>query len=222
MNLIHTIHQPTGDGPHPTLLTLHGRGANALDLLGLAPYICGGRFLMICPQGPLETPIGPGMTGYAWYPMSMGGPPDVDTMLASREKLEAFLDQCLERYPIDRKKLALLGFSQGGVMAYSLTLTNPQRFAALAALSTWLPKELASRLDINDGVSALPALVQHGINDPTIEVARARDSAERLRDLKVPLTYREYEMGHEITPKSLGDLSAWLEEKVLKTESVRA
>jgi phospholipase/carboxylesterase len=222
MNLIHTIHQPTGDGPHPTLLTLHGRGANALDLLGLAPYICGGRFLMICPQGPLETPIGPGMTGYAWYPMSMGGPPDVDTMLASREKLEAFLDQCVERYPIDRKKLVLLGFSQGGVMAYSLALTNPQRFAALAALSTWLPKELASRLNISDGVSALPALVQHGINDPTIEVARARDSVDRLRGLKVPLTYREYEMGHEITPKGLGDLSAWLEETVLKTESVRA
>jgi phospholipase/carboxylesterase len=154
--------------------------------------------------------------------MSMGGPPDVDTMLASREKLEAFLDQCVERYPIDRKKLVLLGFSQGGVMAYSLALTNPQRFAALAALSTWLPKELASRLNISDGVSALPALVQHGINDPTIEVARARDSVDRLRGLKVPLTYREYEMGHEITPKGLGDLSAWLEETVLKTESVRA
>jgi predicted esterase len=48
-----------------------------------------------------------------------------------------------------------------------------------------------------------------------IEVDRARDSVERLRDLKVPLTYREYDMGHEIRPRSLTDLSAWLEEKVL-------
>jgi len=38
---------------------------------------------------------------------------------------------------------------------------------------------------------------------------------ERLRELRVPLTYREYDMGHEITPGSLSDLSAWLEEKVL-------
>ena len=217
MHLIHTIHQPAGDGPHPTLLTLHGRGANALDLLGLAPYICGGKFLVICPQGPLETPVGPGVTGYAWYPMSLGGPPDVDTMLSSREKLENFLDQCLARYPIDQKKLALLGFSQGGVMAYSLALTNPQRFAGLAALSTWLPGELVRKLDIGDAARTLPVLVQHGTSDPTIEVARARDSVERLRDFTLQLTYREYEMGHEITPRGLGDLSAWLEEKVLES-----
>jgi phospholipase/carboxylesterase len=216
MNLIHTIHQPSGDGPHPTLLTLHGRGANALDLLGLAPYICGGKFLVICPQGPLETPIGPGMMGHAWYPMSMGGPPDVDTMLSSCKQLEIFLDQCAARYPIDQKRFAVLGFSQGGVMAYSLALANPQRFAALAVLSTWLPKELVPRLGISDAVANLPVLVQHGTNDPTIEVERARDSVERLGDLKVPLTYREYEMGHEITPRGLGDLSEWLSDKVLE------
>jgi phospholipase/carboxylesterase len=210
VNLIHTIHEPTGDGPHPTLLTLHGRGANAMDLLGLAPYICAGTFLVICPQAPLETPSGPGTTGYAWYPMSMGGAPDVDTMLASREKLETFLDGCIARYPIDQKKLAVLGFSQGGVMAYSLALSNPQRFAALAALSTWLPRELVPRLNVSDLVHRLPVLVQHGTDDRTIEVERARDSVERLRDLRVALTYHEYQMGHEIIAKGLGDLSAWL------------
>jgi phospholipase/carboxylesterase len=217
MNLIHTIHEPSGDGPHPTLLTVHGRGANAMDLLGLAPYICGGNFLVICPQGPLEMPIGPGMTGYAWYPMSMGGPPDVDTMLSSRQQLEKFMDECLARYPIDERKLAVLGFSQGGVMAYSLALSEPERFTALAALSTWLPKELVPRLGLNDAIRNLPVFVQHGTNDPTIEVARARDSVERLRGLQVPLTYREYDMGHEIAPRGLSDLSAWLEDKVLKT-----
>jgi phospholipase/carboxylesterase len=186
-----------------------------MDLLGLAPYIGGGRFLVICPQAPMGMPIAPGMTGYAWYPLSTGGPPDIDTMLSSREKLERFLDQCLTRYPIDEKKLALLGFSQGGVMAYSLALTQPQRFAALAALSTWLPKELALRLDISKAVGNLPVLVQHGTNDPTIEVERARHSIARLRELGIPLTYREYDIGHEISPQSLGDLSGWLEEKVL-------
>ena len=216
MNLIHTIYQPLGEGPFPTILTLHGRGANAMDLLGLAPLLCGGKFLMICPQGPLETPIGPGMTGYAWYPMSMGGPPDVDAMLSSLRELEAFIERCLASYPIDRKKLALLGFSQGGVMSYSLALSHPERFAALAVLSSWLPKELEARLDVSDAVQALPTLIQHGTQDSMIEVDRARDSVERLRQLKLPVTFREYEMAHEITPRSLGDFSAWLEEKALK------
>jgi phospholipase/carboxylesterase len=215
VNLIHTIYEPSGAGPHPTILTLHGRGANAFDLLGLAPYLSSGKFLMICPQGPLETPIGPGTVGYAWYPMSMGGPPDIGAILSSRKKLQAFLDECLARYPIDEKKVVILGFSQGGVMAYSLALSNPEHFAALAVLSSWLPKELISELSIGEPVQSLPTLVQHGSQDQLIEVQRARDSVEQLRALRVPLTYREYDMGHEITPRGLTDLSAWLEEKVL-------
>lgn len=218
MELIHTIYEPSGDGPHPTILTLHGRGANALDLLGLAPLVCSGKFLMICPQGPLETPIGPGAFGYAWYPMSMGGPPDVGAILSSREKLQQFLDACLNRYPIDAKKLVVLGFSQGGVMAYSLALSNPERFAGLAVLSSWLPNELIPKLSINnEAVQLLPTIVQHGSRDQMIEIQRAKDSVERLRALRVPVTYRDYDMGHEITPRSLTDLSAWLQEKVMKT-----
>jgi phospholipase/carboxylesterase len=215
VNLIHTIYEPSASEPHPAILTLHGRGANAFDLLGLAPHLCNRRFLMICPQGPLETPIGPGALGYAWYPMSMGGPPDIEAILASRAKLQEFLDGCLQRYPIDTKKFVVLGFSQGGVMAYSLALANPERFSGLAVLSSWLPKELTPKLPINQAVQSLPTLVQHGSRDELIEVPRARDSVERLRALRVPLTYREYDMGHEITPRSLSDLSAWLAEKVL-------
>jgi phospholipase/carboxylesterase len=215
MELIHTLYEPAGKGPHPTILTLHGRGANALDLLGLAPHICGGRFLVICPQGPLETPIGPESTGYAWYPMSLGGAPDIAAILASRQKLQEFLEQCLERYPVDRNKLVLLGFSQGGVMAYSVALAGARRFAALVALSSWLPQELTPHLTLAEAAPPLPILIQHGTQDSMIEIQRARQSVETLRQARVPLDYREYEMGHEIRPRSLNDLSAWLEEKVL-------
>ena len=215
MELIHTLYEPAGKGPHPTILTLHGRGASAFDLLSLAPYLCGGRFLIICPQGPFETPIGPEATGYAWYPMSMGGPPDIGSTLVSRQRLQQFLDDCLAHYPIDAKKLAILGFSQGGVMAYSLALANPDRFAALAALSSWLPPELVLHLSLGSSAQALPTLVQHGTQDSMIEVDRARKSVATLRQARIPLTYREYEMGHEIRPRSLADLSAWLDEKVL-------
>lgn len=215
MQLVHTIYEPAGPGPFPTLLTLHGRGANAFDLLGLAPHICQGKFLVICPQGPLETPIAADTMGYAWYPMSLGGPPDVAAILSSQRQLQTFLDDSVKRYPIDPKKLVVLGFSQGGVMAHSLALANPERFAALVVLSSWLPREMVAQLEIGSAVQSLPTLVQHGTQDPMIEIGRARDSVEKLRELRVPLTYREYEMGHEIRPRSLLDLSAWLEEKVL-------
>jgi phospholipase/carboxylesterase len=143
--------------------------------------------------------------------MTMGGPPDIGAILSSRKKLQTFLDECIARYPIDAKKLVVLGFSQGGVMSYSLALPQPERFAALAVLSSWLPKELVPELSINsEAAQSLPTLVQHGSQDPLIDLQRARDSVEQLRALRVPLTYREYDMGHEITPRSLTELSAWL------------
>lgn len=215
MPLIHTIFEPGGAGPHPTIIALHGWGANALDLLGLAPHICGGRFLVICPQGPVETPIGPGATGYGWFPLRMGGPPDIPAIRSARDRLREFLESALPRYPIDRRKLVLLGFSQGGVMVHSLGLAEPERFAALAVLSSWLSQDLAQTFSTRADNQRPPTLIQHGSRDELITVDRARDSVEILRSLNVPVTYREYEMGHEITPRSLADLSNWLQEKVL-------
>ncbi len=215
MEFVHALFEPSGDGPHPTVLALHGWGASALDLLGLAPYICDGRFLVICPQGSLEVPIGGGAVGYGWIPLKMGSPTDLKTLLSARDRLQTFLAQALARYPIDREKLVVLGFSQGGAMAYSLALGEPDRFRALVSMSSWLSQELVDALPLKATVQFPPALVQHGERDELIAVDRARESIERLRKLCVPVTYREYDMGHEISPRSLVDLSAWLGEKVL-------
>jgi len=71
MNLIHTIFEPEGAG-RPDTAHASWLGANALDLLGLAPYLCGGKFLVLCPQGPLQVPLGGAGVGYGWFPITMG------------------------------------------------------------------------------------------------------------------------------------------------------
>lgn len=213
MNLLHTMYQPAGDGPHPTILALHGWGANAMDLLGLAPYLADGRFLVLCPQGRVEVPLGP-MVGYGWFPLTMGGSADPGELERGIEDAWGFLDSAMQRYPIDPKKTVVLGFSQGGVIAYAMALSNPQRFAGLVALSSWLPAPLLSALPPADH-QQLPALVHHGADDDLIEVGRARESVERLRSLQVPVTYREFDMGHQISAESIADLGAWLGDKVL-------
>ena len=215
MRLIHTLYEPAGDGPHPTLIAMHGFGASALDLLGLAPYIADGQFMVICPQGPIEVPIGP-TRGYAWFPLRMGSPPDRDAIDDANKAATDFLNVALAKYPVDRKKLVILGFSQGGMMAYRLAFRNPSKFAALVALSTYLPPELKNEVNDPEALEALPTLVQHGRADDMIEVTRARASVETLRSLEVPLTFHEYDCGHEITAEALRDLSNFLTEKVLE------
>jgi phospholipase/carboxylesterase len=215
MDLVHAAYEPAGDGPHPTILAMHGWGSNALDLMGLAPYIARGRCLTLCPQGPVEVEIG-AVNGYGWYQLRRGEAPDMEEMGRAADRLMSFLDAALKRYPIDRRKLIVMGFSQGGVMAYNLAIRHPERFAALVALSTWFPEELAEYAGNRDALAQLPTLVQHGRADDMIEITKARESVERLRNLKLPLTYREYDCGHEITVDAIQDLSAFLMEKVIQ------
>ena len=217
MKLIHTAFEPKGDGPFPAIVALHGWGASAFDLLGLAPYIANGGFLMLCPQGPMELPLGQGALGYGWFPITMGGARPADSEIETAvEAVSAFIDEALKRYPVDPSKLALLGFSQGGVMAYRLALRQPQRFAALAALSSWFPPELADKVADREALKRLPTMIQHGSRDEAINISRGRESVEKIRELRIPVVYREYDCGHEITAQGLRDLSQFLNEKVVR------
>lgn len=212
MDLLHTAHVPAGSGPFPTVVAFHGWGASAHDLLGLAPYLHGGDALVLCPQGPVEVPVGPGMTGYGWFPLVPGEPPDLRQVRRAGLRVGAFLDEALARYPADRSRLVLAGFSQGGGMALERALREPERLAGLVVLSSWLPRPLAAALPKHPQLRELPVLEVHGTEDPMIPIARARETRDALTDLGVELTYREFSMGHEIQPEALRVVVDWLEE----------
>jgi phospholipase/carboxylesterase len=216
MELLYTAHVPPGDGPFPTILALHGWGASSHDLIGLAPILHGGDALVLCPQGPLGLEIAPGMLGFGWFPLSTERPPDPEEFREAAGLVRRFLDAAVERYPIDRRKLVILGFSQGGSLAYSLALAQPERFAGLVALSAWLPEELLAATPPGAHLDGLQALVIHGTEDPLVPVALGQQSRDRLTKLGVSVTYREHPMEHEIRPEALRDLVEWLERKVFQ------
>jgi phospholipase/carboxylesterase len=215
MDLLHTAHVPAGEGPFPAVIALHGWGASAHDLIGLAPILHGGEALVICPQGPLALQIAPGMAGYGWFPLASGRPPDPLEFARASRGLAEFIEQACARYPVDRRHVVLLGFSQGGVMAYDLFLRDPARYAGLAALSSWLPVDLARVVAPNEALKGRPVLVMHGTQDPMIPIERARESRDALLPFGVSLSYREFDMAHEISPDALRTLVGWLEDKVL-------
>lgn len=214
MELLHTAYVPPGAGPFPTILALHGWGASAQDLLGLAPFLHGGKALVVCPQGPVSFEIQPGYFGYGWFPIRPGQPPEPSEFARGAALVRGFLDDMLRRYPVNPRKLVVLGFSQGGVMAYDLALRDPERFAGLVALSSWLPPDLAASLERRPELAQLPVFIAHGSEDPMLPVAMGHASRDGLIRLGVSATYREYPMGHEVRPELLRDLVAWLEAKV--------
>ena len=215
MDLLYTAHVPAGDGPFPAIVALHGWGASAHDLIGLAPIFDGGRSIVLCPQGPIAFETGAGAVGYGWFPLATGRPPDPAELQKGVDALQSFLDQALASHPIDRRKIVLLGFSQGGVMAYELALRAPESYAGLVAMSSWLPRRLTESIPSSPELENLPALVIHGTEDQMVSVELARESRDALAELGVPTSYREYEMAHEINPDALRQLVSWLDEKVI-------
>ena len=114
-------------------------------------------------------------------------------------------------------RMVLGGFSQGGFMAFQLALRAPARFAALLAMSTWLPEDLAEAVEKTPAHAALPTLLVHGRDDSAVPVERAHDTRDALEALGMRPEYREYAMGHEIRPEALEDIMAWLDNGVWKS-----
>lgn len=210
MELMHTAHVPAGKGPFPTIVALHGFGATAHDLLGLAPLVQQGEVLFLCPQGPMMIEPAPGQRAYGWFPLSGAGEIEPSALVGARGVLEGFLDDAMDRYPIDPDRVVLMGFSQGGVMAYDLALGRPERYAALVALSSWLPDAIVDGLQQSDDRASLMTLLIHGTQDPMISIDNAQDARAKLQNFGIEAAWGEYEMGHEINQAALRDLVGWL------------
>ena len=94
-------------------------------------------------------------------------------------------------------------------------LREPERFAGLAALSAWLPQDVAAANPPRPEHENKPVLVMHGTDDPMIPIDRARESRDALIPYSANVSFREYPMGHEINSDALRALVEWLDDKVV-------
>ncbi|MDG1840099.1 MAG: alpha/beta fold hydrolase [Dehalococcoidia bacterium] len=213
--LTHAVYSPknSSDLNLPTIILLHGYGAHGLDLLPLAPHLCEGKALIICPQAPHTVGVPAGYQApsnnqmFTWEQRDEHGEKiegDIEEMVSV---LESFIPAALRKYAAKEEKVALVGFSQGGSLAYRLAFSNQITTSAVAALSTWLPDDLDQ---IDSLPTDLPILVQHGTDDPMVDIERGRESYKRLETRGANVTMKEYSMQHEINQDSISDLSIFL------------
>ena len=198
----------TAESKLPTILALHGRGSNEGDLIGLADYLSH-DFLWISPRGTY--PLGP--DSFEWFQITQVGKPDPTRLENALRTIDTFIDEILAAYPVDPKKLYLLGFSQGSIVSMSYALTRPGRVAGVIAQSGYIPHDSGLKID-EAGVADKPFIVTHGIQDPMLPVDWARRSRDTLQKLKTKLEYHEFNMGHNISAESIGVISTWLKNQM--------
>jgi len=150
----------------PLMLFLHGAGERGTNIAKVAVHgppklVKQGRdfpFIIVSPQCP---------NGERW---------DNDVLLA-------LLDEVGEKYRVDESRVYLTGLSMGGYGAWSLGLTHPERFAAIApicgggdpiVLLLADPKKVAATKSL--GVWAF-----HGAKDPVVPPAESERMVEALK-----------------------------------------
>lgn len=192
------------------LVLLHGRGSHGGDLQGLAPGLPAG-WVLLTPQAPhLASPWGYG-PGWAWYRYVAGDRLVADTLERSLSELDTLLDSIPELVRLEPGRLVLGGFSQGGTTSLAYALTRPGRAAAVLNFSGFLPDtELVDLGALSP--EATPVFWAHGTRDENIPFALAAQGRARLTRAGVPLTARDYEIGHWMVQSEVADAVTFLEE----------
>ena len=193
---------------YPTILTLHGRGSNEQDLIGLASHLPEG-LLWISPRAPLA--LGP--DSYEWYRVKIIGRPDPDQVASALQTIDHFIDEILTAYPVDPQKLFLLGFSQGSLLSMCYALEHPSRIAGVIAQSGYIPSHI--NLEINEkDVKDKAFILTHGQQDTMIPIDWAHTSRDFLQSLGIYPSYYEFQIGHTVSMDSLEVISTWLEKQL--------
>lgn len=195
---------------NPLLLLLHGYGSNEEDLFSFATELPE-EYYVVSARAPYD--LQP--YGHAWYAITFDADQnkfsDDDQAIESRDLIARFINELVAELPIDSENVTLIGFSQGTILSYSVALSYPEKIKRVVALSGYLNEGiLASGYETKD-FKNLKMFVSHGTQDQVIPVDWARKAPEALKNLGIEVEYKEYPIGHGVSPQNFHDLKNWLE-----------
>jgi phospholipase/carboxylesterase len=172
------------------LVLLHGRGADAADIMALGTQLDTKEFSLIAPEA----------TGHTWYPYSF---------LAPRSQNEPWLSSALELIDtvledvkskgVDEHRIWFLGFSQGACLTLEYVTRNARRYGGVIAFTGGL---IGQELEVDQykgDFNSTPIFIGSSDPDPHVPVSRVEESARIIRGLNADLTKKIYPgMGHTI------------------------
>ncbi|WP_304147353.1 prolyl oligopeptidase family serine peptidase [Ignavibacterium album] len=151
----------TSEERFPLLLFLHGAGerGNDIELVkrnGPPKLVEEGKefpFIIVSPQCP---------EGTRWNYQTLA--------------LTALLDEIESKYRVDKNRIYVTGLSMGGQGTWTLALTQPNRFAAIAPVCGWTDSWEVCK------ISRIPTWVFHGAKDIVVPVTESQEMVKALQD----------------------------------------
>ena len=190
----------------PLVVLLHGRGSGPAALIGLAERLPP-DVSYAAVSGPIASD--PPGTGSSWYGIrsrEIAATGDSAEITAAARALLTWLDDVA---PVDRP-VALVGFSQGGVVATQALRLDPERVGAVVNLAGFVAP---GQLPLDDQLRAARASVFWGLGDDDRVVPHALvERTEQWLTTHTDATVRRYPgLSHEIDERELRDVHTFLD-----------
>jgi phospholipase/carboxylesterase len=199
--------EPRSGAARQLVVFLHGYGADGNDLIdigrawqGLMPQAA-----FVSPHAP--EPCGQAPVGRQWFPLTFRDPNERWTGVnKAAPVLERFLDAELKRRNLPPSALALVGFSQGTMMALHVGLRRAVAPVAIVGYSGLLsvPPDANAEKFAAEVTSRPPVLLVHGDQDDLIPAQALFHAASGLASLGVPVEWHlSAGIGHGIDQEGL-------------------
>jgi phospholipase/carboxylesterase len=194
---------PASGGPARQLVVLlHGVGADGNDLIGLAPYFASAlpHAAFVSPHAPFPYDMAP--FGRQWFSLMDRSPSRIlEGARIAAPILDRFIDLELNRHGLSDAAMALVGFSQGTMMALHAGLRRVAPCAGILGYSGVLvgADVLAGDLRVHP-----PVMLIHGEDDPVVNFSLHGLTAAALEAHGVPVeAHARPGLGHSIDEEGL-------------------
>ncbi|HET6518727.1 MAG TPA: alpha/beta fold hydrolase [Geminicoccaceae bacterium] len=199
-----------GGPPRQLVVLLHGVGADGGDLIALAPALGEAlpRAAFVAPDAPFPCDMAP--YGRQWFSLRDRSPAALLAgARAAAPILNAFLDSELARHRLEDRHLALVGFSQGTMMALYTALRRPRACAGVVGYSGAL---IGAEALPTEARSRPPVLLIHGDADEIVPAAALDLAVQGLRAAEISVQWRlRPGLPHAIDPDGIACGAAFLQ-----------
>ncbi len=184
------------------LIMLHGRGANANDILQMAAYLNVNEFALLAPEA----------TNNTWYPYSFMSPllhnePWVTSALALVQNIV----NDIEKAGIAKSDIYFMGFSQGACLTLEYVTRNAAKYGGVAAFTGGLIGAEIDSINYSGNFDQTPIFIGTSNPDPHVPVGRVYETETILKQMNGNVRVKVYPgMGHMINQNELDSANAWV------------
>lgn len=215
------IREPIAEATH-SMIWMHGLGADYHDMASLVSQMSIDdlpirHVFLQAPTRPITMNNGYPMPG--WYDimgMRLLDREDKNGILESESIIKQAIQKECEK-GIQKDKIILSGFSQGGAMALFTGLRNTPRLGGIVALSAYLPLSDQFHEAKDQQFASMPIFMGYGEQDPLVLPEWSQLTVKKINALGLTqVTARPYPMEHSICLEEMLDLKRWLQDGIVK------